>query len=226
MVRIPADLDARASVGQLDESVDALSGPQRSIFTARGEEHSDRHHWGRTASMYSESIAPESACTGMHRITTGSPTSSPRTWNAAQGAVRPQLALGANSLYFFGHQLWAETPSNCSWATDTRPEELKSQGVRPRVWFGERWITSIFDLFEENVRYFPRRCCPRCPTKTRLPNWQRAAHHGYPELRLHNGTVYRWGTGPSTTSSAKAPKHVPTCVWRIRSFRPAPPSWT
>ncbi|MFJ6951366.1 hypothetical protein, partial [Micromonospora aurantiaca (nom. illeg.)] len=22
-------------------------------------------------------------------------------------------------------------------------------------WFGERWITSIFDLFEENVRYFP-----------------------------------------------------------------------
>lgn len=40
-------------------------------------------------------------------------------------------------------------------ATDTRPEELKAQGVRPRVWFGERWITSIFDLFEENVRYFP-----------------------------------------------------------------------
>src|ERR671929_173149 len=40
-------------------------------------------------------------------------------------------------------------------ATDTRSEELKAQGVRPRVWFGERWITSVFDLFEENVRYFP-----------------------------------------------------------------------
>jgi hypothetical protein len=23
------------------------------------------------------------------------------------------------------------------------------------VWFGERWITSVFDLFEENLRYFP-----------------------------------------------------------------------
>ena len=23
------------------------------------------------------------------------------------------------------------------------------------MWFGERWITSVFDLFEENVRYFP-----------------------------------------------------------------------
>ena len=27
--------------------------------------------------------------------------------------------------------------------------------MRPPVLFGERWITSIFDLFEENVRYFP-----------------------------------------------------------------------
>ena len=27
--------------------------------------------------------------------------------------------------------------------------------MRPRVWFGDRWITSVFDLFEENLRYFP-----------------------------------------------------------------------
>ena len=27
--------------------------------------------------------------------------------------------------------------------------------MRPRVWFGERWVTSVFDLFEENTRYFP-----------------------------------------------------------------------
>ena len=40
-------------------------------------------------------------------------------------------------------------------STETRSEELKAQGVRPRVWFGERWITSIFDLFEENARYYP-----------------------------------------------------------------------
>ena len=40
-------------------------------------------------------------------------------------------------------------------STETRSEELKAQGVRPRVWFGERWITSIFDLFEENTLYYP-----------------------------------------------------------------------
>ncbi len=27
--------------------------------------------------------------------------------------------------------------------------------MRPRVWFGERWITSVLDLFQENIRYFP-----------------------------------------------------------------------
>ena len=53
-------------------------------------------------------------------------------------------------------ELWRETRIPLfEQATDTRSEELKAQGVRPRVWFGERWINSIFDLFEENVRYFP-----------------------------------------------------------------------
>ena len=48
----------------------------------------------------------------------------------------------------------------------------------------------MFDLFEENVRYFPR-CCPSCPTRTRWPSWRRGAPR-LPELRLHNGTIYRW----------------------------------
>jgi hypothetical protein len=66
------------------------------------------------------------------------------------------VALAANSPFFFGKRLHAETRIELfKQATDTRPIELKNQGVRPRVFFGERWITSIFDLFEENVRYFP-----------------------------------------------------------------------
>ena len=66
------------------------------------------------------------------------------------------MALGANSPFLFGKELWRETRiALFEQATDTRPQELKAQGVRPRVWFGERWITSVFDQFEENVRYFP-----------------------------------------------------------------------
>ena len=38
-----------------------------------------------------------------------SPAEFPRTWNAAQVLAGPQVALGMNSAYFFGHQLWTET---------------------------------------------------------------------------------------------------------------------
>ena len=85
-----------------------------------------------------------------------SPDDFPAYWNASQAIAGIQLAVGANSPFLFGKELWAETRiALFEQATDTRSEELKAQGVRPRVWFGERWITSIFDLFEENVRYFP-----------------------------------------------------------------------
>ena len=74
--------------------------------------------------------------------------------------------------------------------TDTRPDGLE-QGVRPRVWFGERWITSVFDLFEENLRYFC--CCCRCArTRTRSRCWTAGPSRSWPRWSLHNGTIYRW----------------------------------
>jgi hypothetical protein len=76
-------------------------------------------------------------------------------------------------------------------ATDTRPEELKAQGVRPRVWFGERWINSIWDLFEENVRYFPA-LLPVCDDEDPVEALERGDVPKLAELRLHNGTIYRW----------------------------------
>jgi hypothetical protein len=63
--------------------------------------------------------------------------------------------------------------------------------VRPRVWFGERWITSIFDLFEENVRYFPS-LLPVCDTEDPMEVLEAGGAPRLQELRLHNGTIYRW----------------------------------
>ena len=121
-----------------------------------------------------------------------SPEDFAKNWNAAQVIAGPQLALGANSPYFFGHQLWSETRIELfAQATDTRPDELKAQGVRPRVWFGERWITSIFDLFEENVRYFPS-LLPELSDEDPVAELAEGRTPKLPELRLHNGTIYRW----------------------------------
>jgi hypothetical protein len=59
------------------------------------------------------------------------------------------------------------------------------------VWFGERWITSIFDLFEENVRYFPS-LLPVCDAEDPMEVLEAGGAPHLQELRLHNGTIYRW----------------------------------
>ncbi|MDF2823141.1 MAG: hypothetical protein K0R68_549 [Mycobacterium sp.] len=163
-----------------------------SIFTARGEDIMIDINGPERLSLQSPSIAPESACTSMQLHLQVSPGEFADNWNAAQVLAGPQLALGANSPFFFGHQLWSETRIELfTQATDTRPDELKSQGVRPRVWFGERWITSIFDLFEENVRYFPS-LLPELSDEDPVAELAAGRTPKLAELRLHNGTVYRW----------------------------------
>ena len=69
--------------------------------------------------------------------------------------------------------------------------QVAVSGVRPRVWFGERWITSVFDLFEENVRYFPA-LLPITDEEDPLEVLDSGGTPMLHELRLHNGTIYRW----------------------------------
>ncbi|PXY37060.1 glutamate--cysteine ligase [Prauserella sp. PE36] len=141
---------------------------------------------------YAESILPEAACTSVQLHLQVAPEEFAAHWNAAQCLAGVQVALGANSPFLLGKALWQETriPLFLQ-ATDTRPEELKNQGVRPRVWFGERWITSIFDLFEENVRYFPG-LLPETDEEEPMEALESGLAPKLSELRLHNGTVWRW----------------------------------
>ncbi|MGE0214950.1 glutamate--cysteine ligase [Mycolicibacterium sp.] len=163
-----------------------------SIFTARGEDIMIDIAGPERLSLQAATIAPESACTSMQLHLQVSPAEFADNWNAAQVLAGPQLALGANSPFFYGHHLWAETRIELfTQATDTRPDELKTQGVRPRVWFGERWITSIFDLFEENVRYFPS-LLPELSDEDPVAELAAGRTPRLSELRLHNGTIYRW----------------------------------
>ena len=164
------------------------------VFNARGEDVfiDIEGPTGERLATYADSIAPESACTSVQLHLQVAPQEFAAHWNAAQALSGPQLALGANSPYFFGRRLWAETRVELfAQATDTRSVELKNQGVRPRVFFGERWITSIFDLFEENVRYFPA-LLPETSDEDPVAVLARGDAPKLHELRLHNGTVYRW----------------------------------
>jgi hypothetical protein len=65
------------------------------------------------------------------------------------------------------------------------------QGVRPRAWFGERWIDSVTDLFDENVLYYPA-LLPLLDDEQPAEMLARGLVPHLYELRLHNGTIYRW----------------------------------
>jgi len=162
------------------------------IFAARGEDLEINIGGVERLSTFADSIAPEAACTSVQLHQLVDPDDFSRHWNAAQAIAGVQVAIAANSPFFFGKELWRETRiALFEQSTDTRPEELKAQGVRPRVWFGERWITSIFDLFEENVRYFPA-LLPVCDAEDPVEVHARGDIPQLGELKLHNGTIYRW----------------------------------
>lgn len=154
-----------------------------------------------------DDVAPESTCTSMQLHLQVAPNRFAVAWNASQAIAGVQAALSANSPLFVGRKLWHESRIPVfTQSIDTRTPELVAQGVRPRVWFGERWITSVFDLFEENVRYFP----------AVLPESREAS--GAPEMRgespalhyltLHNGTVWRWNRPIYAPGPEDEPAHI------------------
>ncbi len=162
------------------------------ILSARGEDITINISGRDRLSTTAESIVPEAACTSTQFHVQTAPDDFANYWNASQAIAGVQLALAANSPYLLGKELWRETRIPLfEQATDTRSHELKVQGVRPRVWFGERWITSVFDLFEENVRYFPA-LLPITDDEDPVAVLESGGAPTLPELRLHNGTIYRW----------------------------------
>ncbi|MEI2269253.1 glutamate-cysteine ligase family protein [Microbacterium sp. No. 7] len=162
------------------------------VLDARGEDIVISIAGQEQLDTTADSIVPEAACTSTQFHVQTAPAEFAAYWNASQAIAGAQLALAANSPYLLGRELWRETRiALFEQATDTRSEELKAQGVRPRVWFGERWITSVFDLFEENVRYFPA-LLPIIDDEDPLAVLESGGVPSLAELKLHNGTVYRW----------------------------------
>jgi len=186
------------SLRDSDVGEDAISSNPRyrllndQIMAARGEEIRISIDGPEPLHAYADSILLEAACTSVQCHLQVSPDVFANYWNAAQMTAGIQVAIGANAPYLLGHELWQETRiALFKQATDTRSEEMRRQGVRPRVWFGERWITSASDLFEENLRYFPA-LLPLCEDDDPVAVVERGEVPDLAELALHNGTVYRW----------------------------------
>ena len=116
-----------------------------------------------------------------------------RTYNAAQLATGPVLAVAGNSPTFCGHRLWQETRvALFKQAVDDRDRTARSSRRLSRVAFGTGWVKDgPLELLEESVRLHE----PVLPVVGPEPPLERLGDGGVPaldELRLHQGTVWRW----------------------------------
>lgn len=107
-----------------------------------------------------------------------------RHYNASLICCGPLLAASGNSPILFGRRLWQETrvPLFEQSVELGGHAGLADAAVR-RVSFGQGYVVDeLMELFQENLALYP----------VLLPILQEGALDRYPNLRLHNGTIWRW----------------------------------
>jgi hypothetical protein len=116
-----------------------------------------------------------------------------RTFNAAQIACAPVLAVASNAPTFLGHRLWDETRiALYRQSVDERLDAVADDWRPARVSFGHGWVRSgPLELFAESVAMHPPLAAP-LSDEDALAEVARGAVPQLPELRLHHGTVWRW----------------------------------
>jgi hypothetical protein len=114
------------------------------------------------------------------------------SFNAAQLAIGPVLAVAGNSPTFLGHRLWEETRvALFKQAIDDRDAAGRSSRRVSRVAFGAGWTGGAQELFGEGVRLHE----PVLPVVGPEHPLDQVDAGGVPaleELRLHQSTVWRW----------------------------------
>jgi hypothetical protein len=100
-----------------------------------------------------------------------------RDFNASLLSAAPLVAVGANSPFLFGHELWDESRIPLF-------EQSVDVGERndPRVTFGRGYVqASLFEIFEENQRQL-----------ILIPMVQNTPANQFSHVRFQNGTLWRW----------------------------------
>ena len=163
------------------------------MLAERGEQARLHLEGQDTLDLQIPSIAYAAACTSLQVHIEVMPEEFAAHWNAAQAASAVLVAASANAPIFLGRRLHHESRiAVFAQACDTRSRELAAQGVAPRVWFGDGWLSEgVMELFEQNVRWFPA-LLPLPEGESPLALLDRGEIPPLAALALHNGTIYRW----------------------------------
>lgn len=140
-----------------------------------------------------DDVSLEGANTSLQLHLRVSPRAFARTYNAAQLAVGPALAVAGNSPIFLGRRLWDETRiALFRRASQERRAEPDHDWKPGRVSFGHGWTRSgVLEMFAESVALH----APLIPMMSSEDPVAVEHAGGVPklsELRLHHSTVWRW----------------------------------
>jgi hypothetical protein len=139
-----------------------------------------------------DSVAPDAATTSLQLHLRVAPDRFAAYYNAAQMIAGPQVAVAANSPYLLGRRAWQETRiALLEQLLDTRRHREVRAGAPARVRLGDRWINGPVELFDDLVRLF-RPLLPALEAEDPDDALEAGYAPGLRELRLHNGTVWRW----------------------------------
>jgi hypothetical protein len=129
--------------------------------------------------LESRDVMLEAAATSFQVHLKVTPEASARAYNASKMLSGPLVAIGANSPYLFGHDLWDETRVPLF-------EQAVSVGghvLEERVSFGFRYAReSILETFKANLLRYP----------VLIPQLMDDPIEHLAHLCLHNGTIWRW----------------------------------
>lgn len=167
----------------LDRGLRALRGAPFSLHIERED----------ALDVQADELAQEGANTSFQVHLRTSPRQFTRTYDAAQLAIAPVLAVATNSPLFLGRRLWDETRiALFRHAVEDRARPDADDWRPARVSFGHGWCRmGAFELFAEAVRQH----APVLPVVGDEQPEAVALAGGIPqlaELRLHQGTVWRW----------------------------------
>ena len=165
------------------DAVMAATRQHRISFTIAGHERLD---------VETETIAVQAAATSLQLHLQVPVEDFARYYDAAQSLAPVQVAAGGNSPYLCGRRLWHETRIPLlEQSLDVRVGGATDADHPPRVWLGDRWTRGPLDVLADNVVRYPplvRLLEPEDPL-TELAAGRVPRLH---ELRLHNGTIWRW----------------------------------
>ncbi|HEB96110.1 MAG TPA: glutamate--cysteine ligase [Sedimenticola thiotaurini] len=164
-----ANMSSMQRYTALDEQLAQLRG--------HPELHIDLHGRDQLRFVH-EGVMLESATTSFQIHLKVDAAQAGRFYNASKILSAPMVAVSANSPYFLGADLWAESRI-CLF------EQSVQVGLDPneqRVTLGRGYVDSIADCFRINQEHYP----------VLLPQLMDEPEAELPHLRLHNGTIWRW----------------------------------